>query len=319
MTTELAIEREAKLRAQKKKILQLQKLKYVSGYHSTTNGGVAPTEGVNKNYLFVQDRRIKLSGHKALKATRTASECSDDRSLNNSVTSEGQTHGKVSGIESSETRGCTPEITNPVFGRESRHFIQETDWSYKAATKRDGVQIFEAEREGLYTPSFASGYSDYHRKANEIKKKVAERRRNLEFLGNRHSSLFNSSSTDNYRSVDDFRPRGAFNRKELHPQQHGFGFDTSSLYPAKSPTNSRIDNVDILLEDHYTLADQGALCDSFSAPKSYRINFEGFARKQQEILEDSLRRLEENLDSTFSRLRRYIRTVNALSRNQVQT
>ena len=42
------------------------------------------------------------------------------------------------------------------------------------------------------------------------------------------------------------------------------------------------------------------------------MNFGVFARKQQERLEDNLRRVEQNLDSTFSKLRRYINATNEI-------
>lgn len=315
MTTELAIEREAKIRAQKKRILQLQKMKYLSGYLTATNTNFLATREENKNGLFEQERRTYLSDHK-----RACERGGIERSSNNLAISDHQHYGNVNDFK---TQSYTSGVRTLMLRKGIRHPVDAAGKSYGEDTKQNSVTeisvIVDSEEEpARYTPSFPTGSSEYHRKANEIKKKAAERRRKLDSTSNQHCNLFHFPPTNEYtRMADDFPSRASENLQRLHSEQKDL---RSASYQAKLPSYTTDVNADILRLNPFALVEQDPpLSDSSSGSQTHRINFEGFARKQQEILEESLRRLEENLDNTFSRLRRYIKTVNIISRNEGHT
>ena len=316
MTTELAIEREAKIRAQKKRILQVQKMKYLSGYLTAANTNFVATREMNKDDLFEQDRQTHLSDHK-----RAGERGDIERPSNNLSISDGQYYGKVNGFK---TQSYTSGVRTPILRKGIRHPVDEAGKSHGEKTKQGSVTeistIVASEEEPVaqYTPSFPTGSSEYHRKANEIKKKKAERRRKLDSKSNQHYNLFNFASTNEYaRMAEDFPSRASENLQRLHSEQKDL---RSASYQTKLPRYRTDVNADILLLNPFAVVEEvPQLYDSSSGPRTHRINFEGFARKQQEILEESLRRLEENLDNTFSRLRRYVKTVNIISRNEGHT
>lgn len=313
MSTELAIEREAKIRAQKKRILQLQKMKYLSGYLTAADTNFLASREMNKDDLFEQDRRTHLSDHKR------AGEHNDiERSLNNLAISDGQYYGKVNDFQ---RQSYTFGARTPILRKGIRHPVDEAGKSHGENTKQGSVTeistivAYEEEPAAQYTPSFPTGSTEYHRKANEIKKKKAERRRKLDSASNQHYNPFNFAPTNEHaRMAEDFPSRASENLQRLHSEQKDL---RSASYPTKLPSYRTEVNADILLLNPFAFVEKvPPIYDSSSGPRTHRINFEGFARKQQEILEESLRRLEENLDNTFSRLRRYIKTVNIISRNE---
>ena len=333
MTTELPIEREANLRAQKKKILQLQKLKYLSRNFEITDGNVAATGTHDKHLLFTQERRINSSDHKVIHEKNPAVvACGRDEWTTNSLALDGENDGKVGELGRSETRGFSSGIKTPLLLRGKRPSAEETSGSSEAGTKTNGVKISivvdnaEAER---YTPSFASGSSEYHRKTNEIKKRADERRRNVASPSNLHSSLLNLSTND-YLTVCGPQPRRSASLTELDNQHNGSDFNMKRAGTYTSHRR-RSKSEDMKVRSPYAFAelDQSfpraaslsSIYDTILADEKREINFEGFARKQQELLEDNLRRLEKNLDITFSKLRRYVNNANARSRteNQGQT
>ena len=335
MTTELSIEREANLRAQKKKILQLQKLKYLSRNLEITDGNVAATGTHNRNFLFTQERRINSSDHKVIDEKNPAVDACEGRDewSTNSLALDSENEGKVRELERSETRGSSSGIKTPVLVRGHRPSAEETSGNFEEGTKTDGVKISivvdsaETER---YTPSFASGSSEYHRKTNEIKKRADQRRRNVASPSNLHSSLLNLSIQNDYLTVCDPQPRRSASLTELDNKHNGSDFDSKRAGTYTSH-RSRSKSEDMKLRSPYAFAELdpsflrasslSSVYDTIRTGEKHELNFEGFARKQQELLEDNLRRLEKNLDNTFSKLRRYVSTVNAISRaeNQGQT
>ena len=333
MTTELAIEREANLRAQKKKILQLQRLKYLSGNLEISDGKVAAAETDNERYLFAQETRATAdsSGQNVINEWKPAVVCERLREGSTSNLATGDNYVKVSELERSETQRSAPGFKTPVLPRRERQSAEETVESYEAGKKSDGVKISivvdNAELE-QHTPSFASsGSSEYHRKTTEIRKKADERRRNVISPSDRHSSLLNLPSNNDNLNVY-VQPRRSVSLTELHYQHDGHDFDPdikrantshrrrskSEQIAARSPfANAKLESSVL------RTSSLSSIYDSFLTTEKHGINFEGFARKQQELLEDNLRRVEQNLDNTFSKLRRYVNTANTIRSTDSQT
>lgn len=332
MTTELDIEREAKLRARKKKVLHMQKLKYLSGNLGITDGNVTATGADDRQFLFTQQRRENSSDHKVIEEENSTTVCLRiGESSANKLEMDGDSYENVNELDWSETLGYTPGVTTTVLPRVRRPTVEETDGKYETDTRPDGAKISitvgNSETE-QYTPSFVSGSLEYQRKTSEIKKKADERRRNVVSHRNQHSSLLSLPSNNDYLTVYDAQPRRSASLSELNGQQEVPDFEIKRNAHS-SHRRSRRKSEGTKVGSPYTLAEResslprassfSSIYDSYLTSQKHEINFEGFARKQQEILEDSLRRLEENLDSTFTKLRRYVNTVNTISRNQGQT
>jgi len=334
MTTELTIEKEANLRAQKKKILQLQKLKYLSGNFEITNGSVAAAGTDNRHFLFTQERRANWTGHSVMNEKRPSVECKKRQRIGErSTTNLGTVAncGKDSDLERRDTPRFSPVIGTHVLPGKERKSAEETVESYQlGGTKTDGVKIsivVDNEELERYTPSFASGSSEYHRKTTEIRKKAAERRRNVVSSSDRHSSLFNLPSNNDFLNVDDVQPRRSASLTELCCQPHD-GADLDAKRATYTSHRRRSKSEDMKITAPYALAEVAPLVprtsslssiyDSFLTTERQEINFEGFVLKQQRMLEDNLRRVERNLDNTFSILRRYVNTTNDLRSNKSQ-
>lgn len=319
MTTELAIEREANLRAQKKMILQLQRLKYLSGKPDITDGNATAAKRDNKQFLFDQGREGNSSDLHVTRETSPAVTCErvDEKLINDLAT--GDNNEEVSKLEPTETQRYTPVNGSPVSPRRKRQTAKKIHKHlYETETKPDDAKISivvdntEPER---YTPSFVSSSLEYHRKTSEIRKKADERRRNVVLPSDRYSN-------NDHLSVYNFQPCRSASLTELHCQHNHDDIDTKR---ANTSHRSRSKSEEVKVRSHHELADpefelsplqrassMSSIYDSSLSRETEEIKLEGFARKQQERLEDNLRRVEENLDSTFSKLRRYVDATNAI-------
>lgn len=318
MTTELAIEREANLRAQKKKILQLQRLKYSSDTLKTTDDNVA-LAGADKHVLFEQENRASLSGYHQIAKEENTVACGrvGESATNNSSTVD-KNYGKVNKFEHGETPGFERGNRTPVSPRRERTFTEEITENYDEGTETDGrkisIVIDNAEPE-LYTPSFASASSEYHRKTTEIRKKADERRRNVLSPSIRHSSVVDMRSNNaDYLTVYDLQPRRSTSLTELNWQHDDFDSKrTNTGHRSRSEMFEREPQAFGERSSLPRTSSWSSIYEPFPAREKEDMNFQGFARRQQEMLEDNLRRVEENLDTTFSKLRRYVNTGTALS------
>lgn len=311
MTAELPIEREAILRAQKKKILQLQRLKYSSGAFAITNDNKTSVSK-DKPFLFAQEKRPIVSDEDE---DTGASGKVDERLTSNLE----RNYGKVNRLELCESSAFALTNKSPVSPRRERRFTEETTENYEKGTKTDGMKISividNADSE-QYPASLASPSSEYHRKTTEIKKKADERRRNVFSPNIRHSSALDMrSNNEDHLTVCNFQPRRSTSLSDLNGQYEETDdkrtstshrnktdiFDTSwpQVFSERSPISRA--------------SSWSSIYEPFSTREKEEIDFQGFARKQQEMLEDNLRRVEQNLDTTFSRLRRYVNTGTAIN------
>ena len=313
MTTELPIEREANLRAQKKKILQLQRLKYSSATLAISDDN-AVLFSTDKHDLYAQGKRQNVSGnHLALTEEDTVgSEKAVGRSTS-TLENVDKNYGKVNKVEHGETPGLDLRNRALVSPRRREQFAEETTEIYQVETDAKGAKISiiidNAEPE-QYTPTFASAPSEYHRKTTEIKKKADERRRKVISPSIRLSSALDiRSNNQDYLPVHSFKAQRSTSLNDLN-----FKYDD---FDSKRTNTSRR-NKNELLDCSWPLefgdrsfipraSSWSSIYESFPA-REKEVNFQGFARKQQEILEESLRRVEQNLNTTFSRLRRYVNT-----------
>lgn len=317
MTTELPIEREANLRAQKKKILQLQRLKYSSATLAITDDSAA-LFSTDKHDLYAQKKQQNFSGNRLTltKEDAVSSGKAADRSTS-SLENVDKNYGKVNKVEHRETPGFYPRNRAPVSPRTEEQFVDETTEDYELGTEAKGAEISiiidNAEPE-QYTPTFASASSEYHRKTTEIKKKADERRRKVISPSIRLSSALDMRlNNEDYLSVHSFKAQRSTSLNDLN-----FKYDDFD----NKRTNTSRRNKNELLDSSWSLefgdrsfitraSSWSSIYESFPA-REKEVNFQGFARKQQEILEDSLRRVEQNLNTTFSRLRRYANTETAI-------
>lgn len=313
MTTELPIEREANLRAQKKKILQLQRLKYSSATLAITDDNAA-SFGRDKHDLYAQEKQPNLSSyHITLTEKNTVASEKVDERLTSNLGPVDKNNGKVNKLERSETPGSA--VVSP---RRERQFGEETTENYEVGAESDGMKISividnaEPER---YNSTFASASSQYHRKTTEIKKKADERRRNVISPTIRLSSALDMrSNNEDYLPVHNFQTRRSTSLNDLNFQYDDFD---------SKRTNTSHKNKKEILDSSWPLvfgdrsfiprtSSWSSIYESFPTREKEEVNFQGFARKQQEILEDNLRRVEQNLETTFSRLRRYVNTGTAI-------
>ena len=314
MTTELPIEREANLRAQKKKILQLQRLKYSSATLAITDVNAASL-GSDKHDLYAQQKQPNLSGnHLTLtKEDTVGSEKSTERSTSNLETVD-KNYGKVNKLEPSETPGLDLRKRALVSPRREGQFVEETTENYKVGTEANGTKISiiidNAEPE-QYTPTFAFASSEYHQKTTEIKKKADERRRNVVSPSIRLSSALDMrSNNEDYLPLHNFQAQRSTSLNDLNFQYDNF----DSKRTNRNKNEFRDSSWPQVFGDRSFMprtSSWSSIYETFPT-KEKEVNFQGFARKQQEILEDNLRRVEQNLDTTFSRLRRYVNTGAAI-------
>lgn len=310
MTTELPIEREANLRAQKKTILQLQRLKYSSATPMITDDRAA-LFSTDKHDLYAQEKLQSFSGnHLTLtKEDTVGSEKAAERSTS-SLENVDKNYGKGNKVEHNETPGFDLRNRALVSPRREEQFADETTENYEVKTGAKGAKIaiiidnVEPEK---YTSTFASASSEYHRKTTEIKKKADERRRN--FIS---PSIRLSSALDMRLNNEDCLPVHSF-KAQRSTSLNDLNFKHDDFDSERTNTSRR--NKNEFLDSSWPLkfgdrsfitraSSWSSIYESFPA-REKGVNFQGFARKQQEILEDSLRRVEQNLNTTFSRLRRY--------------
>lgn len=321
MTTELPIEREANLRAQKKKILQLQRLKYSSAAFAITDDKEASSSR-DKHFLFAQEKRPNLSDYLITLKDENAVACEKvgpERLTSNLATIDNN-YAKVNKLERRESPGFAVRNKTLVSPRRERQFTENTTENYEEGTKTDGMNISividNAEPE-KYTACSASASSEYHRKTTEIKKKADERRRNGISPSIRHSSVLDMrSNNEEHLTVDDFQPRRSTSLSDLNSPYE-------ELDSKRANTSHKIRKEIFDRSSPQVFGERSSLLRASSWSSLYEVfhsreteeevNFQGFARKQQEMLENNLRRVEQNLDTTFSRLRRYVNTGTAIN------
>jgi len=317
MTTELPIEREANLRAQKKKILQLQRLKYSSATLAITDDSAA-LFGTDKHDLYAQEKQPNLSGnHLTLtKEDTVGSKKAAERSAS-SLENVDKNYGKVNRVEHSETPGFDLRNRVLVSPRREGQFAEETTENYEVGTEAKGTKISiiidNAEPE-QYTPIFPYASLEYHRKTTEIKKKADERRRNVISPSIRLSSALDMrSNNEDYLHVHNFKAQRSTSLYDLNFQYDDF--DSKRTNTSHRNKNEFLDSSwPLVFGDRSFIprtSSWSSIYESFTA-REKGVNFQGFARKQQEILEDNLRRVEQNLNTTFSRLKRYVNTGPAI-------
>lgn len=310
MTTELSIEREANLRAQKKKILQLQRIKYSSATLTITDGNAASL-GSDRYDFYAQQKLPNSSGnHIALaKVDTVGPEKAAERSTSN-LESVDKNYGKVNKLgERSETPGLVLRNRNLVSPRRREGiFVEETTDNTDAKGTKISIIIDNAEPE-KYTSTFVSASSEYHRKTTEIKKKADERRRNAISPSIRLSSALDMrSNNEDYLPVINLQAQRSTSLNDLNFQYDDF--DSKRTKSHRSKNEFRDSSCPLVFGDR-SLIPRSTSWSSFPT-REKEVNFQGFARKQQEILEDNLRRVEQNLNTTFTRLRRYVNTETAI-------
>ena len=318
MTTELPIEREANLRAQKKKILQLQRLKYSSATLAITDDSAA-LFGRDKDDLHAEEKKPNLSGnHLTLTNEDTiGSEKAAERSTS-SLENVDKNYGKVNKVEHSETPGYDLRNRALVSSRREGQLAEEITENYDVETETKGTKIsiiIDNAQPEQYTPTFASASSEYHRKTTEIKKKADERRRSvISPTGIRLSSALEMrSNNEDYLHVHNFKAQRSTSLNDLN--FHYEDFDSKRTNTSHRNENEFLDSSwPLLFGDRSFIprtSSWSSIYESFPA-REKEVNFQGFARKQQEILEDSMRRVEQHLNATFSRLKRYVNTGPAI-------
>lgn len=311
MTTELPIEREANLRAQKKKILQLQRIKYSSATLTIT-GGNAASLGSDKYDLYAQQKLPNSSGNRITlaKMDTVGPEKAVERSTSN-LESADKNDGKVNKLgERSETPGFVLRNRDLVSPRRREGiFVEETTDNTDANGTKISIIIDNAEPE-KYTPTFESASSEYHRKTTEIKKKADERRRNVISPSIRLSSAFDMrSNNEDYLPVIKFQAQRSTSLNDLNFQYDDFDSKRTNI-----GHRSKNEFRPLVFGDRSLIPRSSSWSSIYESipTREKEVNFQGFARKQQEILEDNLRRVEQNLNTTFTRLRRYVNTETAI-------
>ena len=318
MTTEISIEREANLRAQKKKILRLQRLKYLTGKLEMADALTA-NDAENKDASFAQGKEEKSSDLLCTKEPPVvAYEEVNEKLTNVSVTS--------GNSDRSGNEPYAPKHKSPVLPRRKRHDAEVTVEQCQKLTNIDSSKFSivvdntsEVER---YTPSVASLSSEYHRKTIEIKKKADERRRNVGSPRYTHPTLLNLSSNSNSLAVNNLQLRRSSSLTELRHQDNQEEIQHAQHATINHGTRCKSEDVRAgipnEIAEHETApfplraASISSITDVCLTTEKEDMNFGVFARKQQERLEDNLRRVEQNLDSTFSKLRRYINATNEI-------
>lgn len=318
MTTEISIEREANLRAQKKKILRLQRLKYLTGKLEISDALTA-NDAENKDASFAQGKEEKSSDQLCTKEPPVVAYEEVNEKL---------TNGSVPGGNSdrSGNEPFAPKHKSPVLPRRKRHDAEVTVEQCQKLTNIDSskssIVVDNTTELDRYTPSVASLSSEYHRKTIEIKKKADERRRNVGSPRYTHPTLLNLSSNSHSLAVNNLQLlrsssltelRHQDNQEEIQHAQHAtiiHGIRCKSEDVGVGTPNG--------IAEHETApfplraASMSSITDVCLTTEKEDMNFGVFARKQQERLEDNLRRVEQNLDSTFSKLRRYINATNEI-------
>ena len=318
MTTEISIEREANLRAQKKKILRLQRLKYLIGKHEISDA-LTTNDAENKDASFAQGKEEKSSDQLCTKEPPVVAYEEVNEKL---------TNGSVPGGNSdrSGNEPFAPKHKSPVLPRKKRHDAEVTVEQCQKLTNIDSSKssivvdnTTELER---YTPSVASLSSEYHRKTIEIKKKADERRRNVGSPRYTHPTLLNLSSNSHSLAVNNLQLRRSSSLTELRHQDNQEEIQHAQHATINHEIRCKSEDVKVGtpngIAEHETApfplraASMSSITDVCLTTEKEDMNFGVFARKQQERLEDNLRRVEQNLDSTFSKLRRYINATNEI-------
>lgn len=315
MTTELPIEREANLRAQKKKILQLQRIKYSSATLTITDGNAASL-GSDKYDLYAQQKLPNSSGNRITlpKMDTVGPEKAVERSTSN-LESVDKNYGKVNKLsERSEIPGLVLRNRDVVSPRSREGiFVEETTDNTDVKGTKISIIIDNAEPE-KYTPTFESASSEYHRKTTEIKKKADERRRNVISPSIRLSSALDiRSNNEDYLPVINFQAQRSTSLNDLNFQYDDFDSKRTNT-SHRSKNEFRDSSCPLVFGDRSLIprsSSWSSIYESFPT-REKEVNFQGFARKQQEILEDNLRRVEQNLNTTFTRLRKYVNTETAI-------
>ena len=274
MTTaanKLTIEREADLRAQKKKILK--RLKDLStGFGDELKDNITEKDGLllKQEYssgLHEKEKRL----HSGARDFDRFEKSGDERNHHQEI--------------------ATNANPLPVL-RRSRTFVKD-----KAPASSIGLDIsivIENTETEHYIPSYASSpcLSEYNRKTSEIRKKADERRKNIVSALDRSSNVLRVpfAGEENY-----FKPIRSASLTDLSQGTRTEEFRSKSQ-----------------MSDRSTLPVKTRTCCStplsgFSSSID-ELNLKEFARRQQERLENNLRRVEKNLESTFIEMRKYITT-----------
>ncbi|XP_073243148.1 uncharacterized protein [Porites lutea] len=318
MTTEISIEREANLRAQKKKILRLQRLKYLTGKLEISDALTA-NDAENEDASFAQGKEEKSSDQLCTKEPPVVAYEEVNEKLTNGSVPDGNS-------DRSGNEPFAPKHKSPVLLRRKRHDAEVTVEQCQKLTNIDSSKFSivvdnttELER---YTPSVASLSSEYHRKTIEIKKKADERRRNVGSPRYTHHTLLNLSSNSHSLAVNNLQLRRSSSLTELRHQDNQEEIQHAQHATINHGIRCKSEDVRVGtpngIAEHETApfplraTSMSSITDVCLTTEKEDMNFGVFARKQQERLEDNLRRVEQNLDSTFSKLRRYINATNEI-------
>lgn len=318
MTTEISIEREANLRAQKKKILRLQRLKYLTGKLEMADALTA-NDAENKDASFAQGTEENSSDQLCTKELPVVAY----EEVNEKLTNVSVTGGNY---DRSGNESFAPKHKSPVLPRRKRDDAEVTVEQCQKLANIDSSKFSivvdnttELER---YTPSVASLSSEYHRKTIEIKKKADERRRNVGSPRYTHPTLLNLSSNSHSLVVNNLQLRRSSSLTELRHQDNQEEIQHAQHATIKHGIRCKSEDVRAgtpnEIAEHETApfplraTSMSSITDVCLSKEKEDMNFGVFARKQQERLEDNLRRVEQNLDSTFSKLRRYINATNEI-------
>lgn len=316
MTTELSIKREANLRAQKKKILRLLRLKYLTEKLEMVDALTA-NDAENKDASFAQGKEENSSDQLCKKEPPVVAYEEVNEKLTN-VTVIGDNSDR------SENEPFAPKHKSPVLPRRKRYDAEVTvEQCQKIAnteSSKISIAVDDTTELERYTPSVASLSSEYHRKTIEIKKKADERRRNVGSPSYRHTTKLNLSSNSHSLAVNNLQLCRSSSLTELHHQHNQEEIQHAQHATINHGISCKSEDVTVgtpnEIAEHETArlrtASMSSTTDVSLTTEKEDMNFGVFARKQQERLEDNLRRVEQNLDSTFSKLRRYINATNEI-------
>lgn len=317
-TTTTAIEREANLRAQKKKILQ--RLKYSSATTKITDDSVI-SAGTDTPCLFEQEMRLNPRSHHHIGNGENIKVACREKA-NERFTSRSPTVYKTC---REVDRSKPSKIPRYVQGNKSvfpsrtrRQFSEEgTEVSDKDGTQNERIKVsivVDTAEPEQFTSSSSSTPSEYHRRKTEIRKKAHERRRNVVSPSSSVFDIF--SSNNDYLTAYDIQPRRCTSLTELD-YTHDKNVISKRTGTSIMNRNDNFRSKSWNFEEPFAMPSNSSwslLYESTPTRETEEINFQWFARQQQERLEDNLRRVEQNLDATFDKLRKYVKPETVLGK-----
>lgn len=318
MTT-TAIEREANLRAQKKKILQ--RLKHSSATTEITDGSVV-SAGKDTPSLFDQEELLNLRRHHRIgngEDTKVACREKVNENLKSRLPTVYKTCREVDKSKPSKIPRYVQGNKSIFSSRTRRQYSEEAaEVCDREEAEKETINIslvVDTTEPEQSTPSSPSAPSQYHRKKTEIRKKAHERRRNVVSPSSSAFDIF--SNDDDYLTVYDMQPRRCTSLTELDYTQKRNVESKRTNTSCSLDRNKNYGSKSWNFKEPFPIprtSSWSLLYELTPTTEKEEINFQWFARRQQERLEDNLRRVEQNLDSTFNKLRKYVKPETALGR-----